>query len=119
MSRRQWWVLGIGMVASVPLLFVVFQATRQPSSIPKDRMGQVRTGMSRAEAEAIIGKPPGNYQTRHFNTHPFAIPEDALAWHTDEQVFWVTFHDGKVFQANETIPRPESHWEKVCRWHGF
>jgi WD40 repeat protein len=70
---------------------------------------ELKTGMSRAEAEETIGKPPGDYTTRHFNDTLPKAEDHQMIWCTDEAVLLLNFTiRDRLVQVVTTYPRPES-----------
>jgi hypothetical protein len=85
-------------------------------------MGIARGGrrLSRAEAEEIIGKPPGDYTTRHFNDTLPKAEDHQMVWCTDEAVLLLNFTiDDRLVHFVTIYPRPESDWQPFLRWLGL
>ena len=95
----------------------------RPSRVTRENYERIREGMSRAQVEAIVGKP-GDYRTR-----PTTIPlgrgsaiDDWKAWYGNEGQIVVEFVDGQVFgkeyvktDAVETTPLGRLLW-RLERW---
>lgn len=60
-SRKRRWVLVLaGLAVLAAGAFVLWL---QPERISQENFDRIRVGMSRAEVEAILGGPPGDYRT--------------------------------------------------------
>jgi uncharacterized protein (TIGR02996 family) len=59
LPRKRWWLLAGAAAAAVALVMML----ARPESL-ESRVGRIREGMTRAEVEAALGAPPGNYLDR-------------------------------------------------------
>jgi hypothetical protein len=117
---RRWRFLLIGLFVAATPLVVCIAVHRSPSSLPKDRIENLKTGMSKAEAEEVIGMPPGDYTTRRFHS-TYKSEENALAWWTDEAILDLRFDNHEhLYQVNTVLPNPPADWwERFRRFVGL
>jgi hypothetical protein len=71
-KRSLWWLVSVGAVSLAALIMLYLQH-RALLRIDKATCDQVHRGMTRAEVEAILGGPPGNYTGLFFN-RDIAVP---------------------------------------------
>ena len=116
MTRRRSLLFGLAAMTLVALLLVVIDAMRPTTSIPVERIEKLKTGMSRAEAEATIGMPPGDYTTRPSNLKPFKEEAHQMVWHTDDETLLLNFTiDGTLVQTVRITPNLETIWQRLRR----
>lgn len=119
MTRRRWALLGLTAMTLAVLVVVALDALRPTTAIPPERIARLETGMTRAEAEAIVGMPPGDYATR-FSTLPFKGDDHQMVWRTDELTLFLQFNlDGTLVQTATIMPNPETVWQRLRRWTGL
>src|SRR5262245_53846025 len=102
MSRR-WWVLCLAvLLAGVAVLWSLYVVADRPRrSINRARFELIEDGMSREEAIAAIGLPPGDYTVFKRPlldwTPPLMLGTSVQeGWSSDEGLILVVFQDDKV-----------------------
>ncbi len=83
--RKRWrWVAGLGLMLVVLLMTGVLLSSPVPASrgwTPQDFL-RIRPGMTLTEVEAILGAPPGTYQTVATRPDPSASDFDGSIFGT-------------------------------------
>jgi len=81
---------------------------------------RVRVGMTRAEVEATVGGPPGDFSSADWVSRPFRIPGGEAVWIYDEVELNVWYADdgrvSKVSVGPSFCFRQPSRWERVWEW---
>jgi hypothetical protein len=117
-----WRLLAVAAVlVSLSCAFTLLMPRR--CSVTEATLGRVKKGMTKAEAEAILGGPPEDYRTRpmepYFGTYgdrPWEF------WRGDEGDAWVYFEGGVVggthFAKLDPVPITTWNlfWWRVERW---
>jgi hypothetical protein len=119
--RRRWWiVLCLSLTAAIMVaLFLLTTASRGPVIAP-EVAERLQPGITEAEAEAIIGMPPGDYTTHSLNIQLKPEAADERRWYTDAGVHALFFDaDGKMY-AGVHYKLPSELWlERLRQRLGF
>jgi hypothetical protein len=119
MTKRWKVILGLtGACVLLAGLIPLYQATRPGLVFPKEQLDQLRSGMTPAEAEEVLGVPPGVYTSRELGYHLELPAPGEMRWQTDTGVLCLTFHDGRVFQQIFCTPRRDTWFDRLRRWLG-
>jgi hypothetical protein len=87
-------------MATIPLLAIgLFLFWPLSSQVTRENFERIRTGMSRAEVEAILGGPPGDYTTGPTEKDLLELsaadtpegPRYLVIWEGDSGTIWVGF----------------------------
>ena len=124
MSRRRLLIgfatlLVVVVVAMLPSIYRKIN----PPAVSRERFERLKKGMSREEVEAIIGVPPGTYETeRRISLGLFPIPPGEI-WNGDEGIIDVCFDDTghavylSFFNADEySIPAEVGLLDRLRAW---
>ena len=110
MKRSLWWLLGMGAICALALLVVY---VRHMSLLPSDKetCERVQCGMTRAEVEAILGGPPGNYTGVFFKKDvsvPVTVAGSASRqqWTGTRGVLLVFFDEHQRVMSSMYFPPP-------------
>jgi SmpA / OmlA family len=69
--KHWWWLLGLGL--AIPA--VAWLRLHSPSLFSQEQCDLIQPGMTRAQVEAVLGKPPGDYSTGPLNTGFDCLPD--------------------------------------------
>lgn len=102
-GARHGWRIGFGS-AVVPLSVVAGLMLTPLVRLTTEYRAQIKTGMSQAEVEAIVGGPPGDYDAvsvfQYDRPAPFGKGPDGLEWSSSQGTLDVVFDGrGGVFSA--------------------
>ncbi len=76
-----------------------------PCRVTRANCERIKEGMTRAEVEAILGGPPGDYRTRPNEADAFAVSEwRGEVWSGDEGHVWLDFVGGWVIVKSSIPP---------------
>jgi hypothetical protein len=101
---RKRWLFGVAIVACAGLLVVALLPHRPPGAV-RSKYDRIRLGMTKAEAEEILGGPPGDYTTNYPNGsyvaeryfYKWSNTGKVHYWMFDEAAVWILFRpDGTV-----------------------
>jgi outer membrane protein assembly factor BamE (lipoprotein component of BamABCDE complex) len=107
-SRARWLTVVVAGIALASLSVAVWNVIGHYSTVRRHHLERVEIGMTRAEVEALLGGPPGDYRT---NPERFSISHHSLAqfrleeayakddWIVDEAMIQVWF------DANDRVVR--------------
>ena len=117
---RRWRFFVVGLFVAATALLVSVALNQPSSSLPKDRIEKLKSGMTKAEVEEIMGMPPGDYTTRRFHS-TYKPAENSLAWWTDEAILDLRFDIfERLVQVNTVLPTPPANWwERLLRFLGL
>jgi hypothetical protein len=104
----------IGVLAAGLLLAGVLLALVTPRSCPvtRTRCARIETGMTRAQVDAILGVPPGDYRTHPGLSVSVAsggwsmVSGSIESWTGNEGELAVCFHGGVVVMSDFTPVEP-------------
>ncbi len=110
--------LAIAGVAVLMTVGVLVWSAAPPSGIGRLSCIRVRTGMSQAQVEAVLGCPPGDYRAE-----PHAICESWLHhlgetrqdWSSDDGQLRIVFAQRRVVRA-EWQPRHATAADRLLQW---
>jgi hypothetical protein len=99
--------------------YVVFNATRQGPVIAKETWDALQQDIDLAEAEKIIGMPPGDYTTRKLRINLKPAGAHQKRWATDAGIHELIFDfDGKMVQRVHYTEPKETWPQRLRRWFG-
>jgi hypothetical protein len=87
--------------------------------------GEIQSGMTRAQVEAVLGVPPGDYSGGRVypeDCKPYPMQLGMESWIVEDGVLWVCFSEQGTALWAEFIPvtrSPEGPLAKLPRWLGF
>jgi hypothetical protein len=121
-KRRFWFAVGLLALFLVGG-FLWFNYPRPPFGISAQGCAAIRNGMTSAECEAVIGKPPGMYDVEIYEYQggiPVAIFHSSADWVGPNGAISVYFDEeglviGKVCSSN--FQRP-SLWARILAFVG-
>ena len=121
MTLRKRWAVTVSLLACLGVgAFVMLTAPQPGLVIAKETLELLRPGLSMAEAEAIIGMPPGDYTTRPHNWRLKAAFDYERRWYTDAGVLSLTFDsEGKMYQRAWFLEPSESWVDRLRRLVGL
>jgi hypothetical protein len=104
------WLIGLFALFLVLVAALLGLVGPRSSKVTRAAFDRIEVGMTRAEAEAILGGPPGDYRTRPggpaFEGSGGGISWDM--WCGDEGEIWLACEGGRVrttrFEENEPHP---------------
>jgi hypothetical protein len=103
---KRWW---FWLLLASPLMIVGGLLISLPKDPLKDKVSQIKRGMSRDEVVTILGGQP----TRSLRWNPSdGYHEDC--WSIGEAEIWVYFENGRV--DGRDLTRPPTMTEKVRSW---
>jgi hypothetical protein len=128
MPGRRFLVGGVVLLALVVAVVALPRLNRKtnPPPVSHERYERIREGMTVEEVEAVIGVPPGNYETRRHRRITYAFPWSDSIWRGDEgaiavrfdgsgRVKWHTFIDISEY----TVDDDPNFVEKLREWLGL
>jgi hypothetical protein len=95
MRRRK--LLGALVVLAVLVAAGIFVIWPRPDQITRANLDRIKKGMRRAEVEAILGGPPGDYRNGPIIHHIEASyaahvhTDGSLTWEGDDGFGWISF----------------------------
>ncbi len=121
--RRRWFILGLAVLVAVVMVIGALPRPERPL-VSREQFQKIEDGMTRAEVEAIIGGPPGDYtpgpHLGFTGSFPYATCD---SWAGNGGMIWVRFDDtGHAHwrQFEEITPLDEpSVIDRVRAWLGF
>jgi hypothetical protein len=119
--RKRWplWVLMVGVIATA--IGILWSLSPHTSlSVTRHSFDQIREGMTVAEVERILGRPPGKYTDRHVYPVMSGVSHRRW-WIGDEGIIEISFtSDDKsgglgVVWKKEFDPLPPESFIDKCR----
>jgi hypothetical protein len=111
-SRRKmrWLLRALATALTVGVTVVALLGLSRPQDPLKERLAQVKLGMTQAEVEQIMGRRRREWPDRGDGLA-------SLTWGEEEAgaSVVITFERGRVFQC-KSLPENPSLWERICRW---
>jgi hypothetical protein len=93
MPRRRFLLGGVVLLALVVAVVRLPWLIRKmsPPAVSHERYERIKVGMTPEEVEAILGVPPGKYETRRHRRITYAFPWSDYIWRGDEGTIAVRF----------------------------
>lgn len=123
--RRRSWPL-LSAIACIALAASAFWLAHPRVSISQATCDKIKPGMTRAEVEALIGGPPGDYSTKSALPAILELPPGVSRfelWFDDQGVIMVVFDEGgkarHIFFSDDLILLDQGFFERLRSWLGW
>jgi hypothetical protein len=131
-KRKLRWALAGLVILAGAVTFLAWLRPMSPAPVTLENYRRIKAGMSRAETEAILGGPPGDYSTGPTNSiHEHMMSTQVMAndgrpvwddyvsgeWRSDAQSVYVIF-DGSRTLSVQAFPNQliEQDWIENLLW---
>jgi hypothetical protein len=128
MSRRRVLLGGVVLLALGVAVVTLPRLTRKinPPAVSHERYGRIKEAMTVEEVEAVLGVPPGDYQTRRHRLIANTLAGGDYVWRGDEGAIVVYFDgSGRVEShlfidiSGDIVDEGPSFVERLKGWLGL